>query len=152
MFENHVRARLAARSRGGQLRRRVIRITGRAESLVDEIAHPIYSRFREGDIPVETSILAAGGQIELHVSAAGRERDEVDRVLERVVTELASVLQPWVFSIDGRTLEEIVGAELLAHHARIAVAESCTGGLVLTRLTSVPGSSAWVEGGVSAVD
>jgi nicotinamide-nucleotide amidase len=57
-----------------------------------------------------------------------------------------------VFSTDGRTLEEVVGDALRARGWRIAVAESCTGGLLGGRLTDVPGSSAYVVGGVIAYD
>ena len=66
------------------------------------------------------------------------------------VDRLAAALAPYVFSDDGRALEVVVGDALRAHGWRIAVAESCTAGLVLGRLTDVPGSSAWVVGGVVA--
>ena len=55
-----------------------------------------------------------------------------------------------VFSIDGRPMEEIVGGLLLSAGSTIAVAESCSGGLLLSRLTDIPGSSAYVRGGVVA--
>jgi nicotinamide-nucleotide amidase len=150
MFESHVRPVLALRTGGRQVRRRVIKITGRAESLVDEAAQPLYSKWVSDPIPIDTTILAASGQIELHVSSTGADTAEVDRVLDDAVQELAAAIGSAVFSVDGRSLEEVVGKLLLDHHARIAVAESCTGGLVLTRLTSVPGSSGWVQGGLTA--
>lgn len=150
MFESHVRPKLVLRTGGRQMRRRVIRITGRAESLVDETAQPIYSQWLSREIPIETTILAASGQIELHLSSAGVDTDAIDRALDDAVQQLAGAIGSPVFSVDGRTLEEVVGGLLLEHHARIGVAESCTGGLVLTRLTSVPGSSGWVQGGITA--
>jgi PncC family amidohydrolase len=55
-----------------------------------------------------------------------------------------------VFSDDGRSLEVVVGDLLNAKGLTIAVAESCTGGLLLSRLTDVPGSSSYVRGGVVA--
>ena len=55
-----------------------------------------------------------------------------------------------VFSTDGRSMEEIVGQLLLERRLTIAAAESCTGGLMMSRLTDVPGSSAYVAGGVVA--
>ena len=150
MFESHVRPKLVLRTGGRQMRRRVIRITGRAESLVDETAQPIYSQWLSREIPIETTILAASGQIELHLSSAGVDTDAIDRALDDAVQQLAGAIGSPVFSVDGRTLEEVVGGLLLEHHARIGAAESCTGGLVLTRLTSVPGSSGWVQGGITA--
>lgn len=149
MFETAVVSRLR---RAGQreVRRRVIKITGRPESSVDEIAEPIYSRFRSAHVPIDTTILASPGQIELHLSSTGDDRVAIDEALDRGVAELAAALAPFVFSTDGRSLEEVVGALLIERGLQIAAAESCTGGLVLARLTDVPGSSAYVRGGVVA--
>jgi len=61
-----------------------------------------------------------------------------------------SQFAPAVYSVDGRTLEQVVGQELLERGWRLAVAESCTGGLVGAKLTDVPGSSAWFAGGIVA--
>ena len=101
-------------------------------------------------IPVQTTILAAPGQIELHLSARGSDRSAVDRVLDVAVQQLSTALGDIVFSTDGRQLPEVIGALLRDRGERIAVAESCTGGLVLARLTDIPGSSAWVVGGIMA--
>ena len=53
-----------------------------------------------------------------------------------------------MYSVDGRALEQVVGDLLREHAMTIAVAESCTGGLLASRLTDVPGSSDYVERGV----
>lgn len=150
LVETHVGPRLVAAGAGGKLWRRVIKTTGRAESQVDELAQPIYSTLSTGEVPIETTILASPGQIELHLSARGQDGALVRRVLDSAVAKLADALGSSVFSVDGRSLEAVVGALLRERGFRIAVAESCTGGLVLGRLTDVPGSSAWVVGGVVA--
>src|SRR6185295_16345117 len=64
------------------------------------------------------------------------------------VGELQAVLGPSIYSVDGRSLETVVGDLLRQHMLTIAVAESCTGGLLASRLTDVPGSSDYVERGV----
>lgn len=151
MFETHVDPIIRARSGGRQVRRRVIKVTGRSESAVEEVAHPIYSRLG-GAEPVDTTILAAPGQIELHLSARGADAAALDAALEAGVRQLADALGPAVVSVDGRSLEAVVGDALRARGLRVAVAESCTGGLVLARLTDVPGSSGWVIGGIVAYD
>ncbi len=133
------------------MRRRVIKVTGRSESAVEEVAHPIYSRLG-GAVTVDTTILAAPGQIELHLSARGADIAALDAALDAGVRRLAEALGSAVVSVDGRSLETVVGDILRGRGLRIAVAESCTGGLVLARLTDVPGSSAWVIGGVVAYD
>ena len=150
MFEAHVRPRLAARTGGRRLRRRVIKMTGRPESHVEEIAQPLYVKMVDWPIPVRTTILAAPGQIELHLTAIGADLDGVDRALDDAVRALSTALGSIVFSTDGRNLPEVVGDLLRDRAQRIAVAESCTGGLVQSRLTDVPGSSQWVLGGVMA--
>jgi nicotinamide-nucleotide amidase len=71
-------------------------------------------------------------------------------VLAAAVGRLETALAPAVFSTDGRTLEAVVGDALVARGWRLAVAESCTAGLALGRLTEVPGSSAWIVGGIVA--
>ncbi len=81
MFETHVDPRIRARAGGRQVRRRVIKVTGRSESAVEEVAHPIYSRLG-GAVTVDTTILAAPGQIELHLSARGADIAALDAALE----------------------------------------------------------------------
>jgi competence/damage-inducible protein CinA-like protein len=150
IFDTYAAPRLEARAPGQRLRRRVLKLTGRAESQVDEVAQPIYTPLSQGPIPIQTTILATPGQIELHLSARGTDVAAMDDALDSGVTQLAAALSPAVFSIDGRSLESVVGDLLHEKKWTIAVAESCTGGLVLGRLTEVPGSSAWVIGGVVA--
>ncbi len=152
MYEAHVAPRLEARVGGRRLRRRVIGVTGLTESRTEEIAQPVYSAFGAQAIPLSTTILASPGQIELHLSAAGTDVAALDEALERGVRRLTAALGDAAFSTDRRTLEDVVAAALEARRLRLAVAESCTGGLVLGRLTNVPGSSAWLVGGVVAYE
>jgi nicotinamide-nucleotide amidase len=152
MFEASVVPRLAGRTAARRLRRRVIKTTGWPESQVDEVAAPIYGTWLDAPVPIQTTILASPGQIELHLSAAGEDVAAIDGALDAAVGMIRRALGAIVFSVDGRSLEDVVGDALRERAARISVAESCTGGLLLGRLTSVPGSSAWVTGGVVAYD
>ena len=145
MFEAIVRDRLTARSGGAGLFRRVLKITGQPESVVDAKAQPIYGRWQTQEVPISTTILAVLGQIELHLTACAPNREAADRVLDPAVRELQAVLGGDVYSVDGASLEEVVGARLRERRLKVAVAESCTGGLLTSRLTDVPGSSAYVE-------
>jgi nicotinamide-nucleotide amidase len=152
MWDTLVTPRVDALTAGRRLRRRTIKIVGRGESHVDEIAAPIYRPWRAASPPIETSILASPGQVELHLSAQGDDVEVLDRGLATATTELANALSDAVFSVDGRELEEVVGEQLRLRGATVAAAESCTGGLILGRLTNVPGSSGWVIGGLVAYD
>jgi nicotinamide-nucleotide amidase len=150
MFDAHLAPRLAALTGSRRLQRRVIKIIGRAESEVDAVASPIYTPLASGPLPVETTILASAGQIELHLSTASDDEAAAAARLDTGVRALASALAPFVFSTDGRSLEAVAGGLLAARGWRVALAESCTGGLLAGRLTDVPGSSAWVVGGIVA--
>jgi len=148
MFEGVVRDRLAPASGSAGLFRRVLKITGRAESDVDAQAQPVYAKWTSQPVPISTTILAVLGQIELHLTAQAQSQQAADAALESAVHELEAVLGPSIYSTDGRSLEAVVGDLLRARKLTIAVAESCTGGLLASRLTDVPGSSDYVERGV----
>ncbi len=147
MFDSVIRDRLAARGGATGLFRRVVKITGRAESAVDTDAQPVYGRWTTARTPIATTILAALGQIELHLTARAESRREADAALDAAVEELKTALGDAVYSTDGRNLEAVVGDLLRERHCTVATAESCTGGILTSRLTDVPGSSAYVERG-----
>jgi nicotinamide-nucleotide amidase len=148
MLEAVIADRLATRSQGAGLFRRVLRITGRTESDVDARAEPIYSQWLKRPMPIATTILAVSGQIELHLTASATDRNAADAALEGAVRELQGELGAAVYSVDGRPLEAVVGDLLRRAQWTIAAAESCTGGLLMSRLTDVPGSSDYVDRGV----
>jgi nicotinamide-nucleotide amidase len=142
-----IQERLAPYSGARGLFRRVIKITGRPESDVDARAQPIYGRWTTQPVPITTTILAVLGQIELHLTAAAESRAEADVALDAAVLELQDAFGSSIFSADGRPLPRVVGDMLRSAHWTIAVAESCTGGLLASLLTDVPGSSDYVERG-----
>jgi nicotinamide-nucleotide amidase len=148
MFEAVVRDRLSPRSRGAGLFRRVLKITGRTESDVDATVQPIYGPWASQDVPISTTILAVLGQIELHLTVKAADRTTADRTLDPAVRALSTALGESVYSVDGSPLEAVVGGLLRQRGLTIAVAESCSGGLLASRLTDVPGSSEYVESGV----
>jgi nicotinamide-nucleotide amidase len=129
--------------------RRVIKITGRVESQTDEAMAPLYRAWERGTPPIAATILAALGQIELHLwtrAAPAVAEAALDEAVERAVEMLGED----AYSIDGRPLEQVVGDLLVQRQMRIALAESCTGGLLTSRLTDVSGSSRYVRHSVVA--
>ena len=147
MLEEVIRQRLQPRSPGSGLFRRVLKITGRTESDVDAAAQPIYGRFVNQPVSINTTILAVMGQIELHLTASAESRAAADGALDAGTRELQGALGACVYSTDGRTLEAVIGDLLRAERWTLAAAESCSGGLLLSRLTDVPGSSDYVDRG-----
>jgi nicotinamide-nucleotide amidase len=141
---------LQARAPGLSLVRRVIRITGRTESHTEDAVRPLYPEWSAATIPVDATILASLGQIELHLSARAESRDQAEAAVESAARQVTGRLGLDAYSADGRRLEEVVGELLVAHNQRIAIAESCTGGLIASRLTDVAGSSRYMDRGVVA--
>jgi nicotinamide-nucleotide amidase len=146
MFTSAVLPVLTKRAGGTVIRRRQIGTFGLSESGVDEIAAPIYSRYTN---PV-TTILADRGVIELHLAARAANEAEGERMLDEVAGPLEEALGHHVFSTRGDSLEEVVGEWLRFRNYTIAVAESCTGGLLAGRLTDVAGSSEYFRAGIVA--
>jgi nicotinamide-nucleotide amidase len=144
IFTQHVESRLARLSGGLRLYAREMRVTGLPESEVDHRAAPIYSTYPD----VETTILAAPGEIQIHLRAWSCDAAATEAKLKEMVERLTLALGEGVFTVSGESLEQAVGRELTRHQATIAAAESCTGGLLAERLTRVPGSSAYFRGGV----
>jgi len=143
---------IAARAGRERVYRASLFVAGRGESHVEEIAQPIYSRWRDQEHPIATTILAAPGQIELHLSTRDESPELGRQRVDAARDALAAALGDDVFSTDGRSMEQVVGAMLADRGYRIAAAESCTGGLFTSRLTDVPGSSSYVYGALVAYD
>jgi nicotinamide-nucleotide amidase len=150
MFDRVCDGLLAERAGTERVFRASLFITGRSESHVEQAVKPIYERWRVASPPIATTILAAAAQVELHLSLRGADAVRAEATLALAQREVVALLGEDVFSTDGRTLEEVVGDGLRARGYTIAAAESCTGGLLTSRLTDVPGSSAYVRGGVVA--
>jgi len=146
MFEDHVAQRLAGRAGSIRVHRRVLRVAGMGESAVDEKIAPIYTKY---DNPV-TTILFNQSEIEIHLTARGRTDAEAESIIDKLAVEIEEALGDAVFSHAGETMEEVVGLKLSVGNYTVAVAESCTGGLLAQRLTSIPGSSKYFIEGVVA--
>jgi nicotinamide-nucleotide amidase len=143
LFENAVLERLRAKVPKQFLAARVLKITGMGESACDARVAPIYKRFAD----VDTTILAAPGEIQLHLRTRGKSEEAADKRLDELVELVEEELGDNVYSDNGDSLEQIVSYFLQMRDATLSVAESCTGGLVAERLTSISGSSRYFIGG-----
>jgi nicotinamide-nucleotide amidase len=144
MFSAYVRPMLEQRAGRRRIFDRVLRVAGMPESDVDQRVAPIYRSYRD----VETTILAAPGEIELHFRVWSEDARAAEKLLDEITARVAAALGESVFTTRAESLEEVVARELSRRGATIAVAESCTGGLVSERLTSIPGSSNYFLGAV----
>jgi len=144
MFDSACLPRLAPRAGGQIIQSRVYKVVGLPESEVDQrIAH-IYKEYQN---PV-TTILATPGGIEVHLRASAADKELAEASLRELGDKIELALGEHVYSTHGETMEEIVGMYLVMKRKTVAVAESCTGGLLSERLTRTPGSSNFFLGGV----
>jgi nicotinamide-nucleotide amidase len=114
-----------------------------AESQADKLAAPVYTQFTD----VETTILAHTGDIQFTLECSKPTLEAAQKRIDELAGKLEEVLEEWLYSSEGESLEQIVLYCLGLRQATLAVAESCTGGLVAERITSVPGSSRSFLGG-----
>lgn len=113
------------------------------ESQADKLLAPIYTAYKD----VETTILAHTGDIQLTLLCGKPTQAAADTRVDELAEKLEEALDDWLYSSEGESLEQIVLYYLGLRQATLAVAESCTGGLVAQRITSVPGSSRSFLGG-----
>ena len=148
MLDGPVVATLSRRTAGTTLHTRIVRIFGRSESHTEEAVRPLYAEWAQASPPIDVTILAARGAIDLLLSINAASPESAAEMLQLAAERTAGILGDDVYSTDGEPIEDVVGQLLRKRGWRLAVAESCTGGLVLKRLTDFAGSSAYVEGGV----
>ena len=117
--------------------RRVLKIVGLTESGVEEKLKPYYDAHDHEPL----TILASGAQIELHLIA-----DDPDAIVGRE-KELLAIFGDKIYGFDSDSLEAVIGRMLTERNATVSVAESCTGGLLSSRITDVAGSSGYFMGG-----
>jgi len=143
MFANECLKRLERRVPPQVIRTRFFRVAGMGESDLDQLIAPVYSKFANPT----TTILAAAGDIQIHLRARGETEDEAERLLNEVAPPIEALLADRLYSDNGDSLEVVVGKRLRARGETLSVAESCTGGMLGERITSVPGSSDYFVGG-----
>jgi nicotinamide-nucleotide amidase len=148
MLDGPVAAALAQRTEGTALYTRIVRIFGRSESHTEEAVRSLYGEWAQASPPIDVTILAARGAIDLLLSTNAASPEAAAAILELEARRAAAILGDDVYSTDGEPIELVVGRLLKDRGWRLAAAESCTGGLVLKRLTDFAGSSDYVEGGV----
>jgi nicotinamide-nucleotide amidase len=144
MFDSLGMARLARVAGNERIRSRVYKVVGLPESEVDHRIAPLYRTYQNPT----TTILACPGAIEVHLRARAASESEGDALLDDLGDKIELALGDHVFSARGESLEEVVGIYLVMKQQTLAVAESCTGGLLSERLTRIPGSSDFFLGGV----
>lgn len=142
MFAASIAPLLVGRS-PKHVRRRILKVAGRTESSVDRAVRELYA-----SPGLAATILAKSTGIELVLLVEGATPEEVDRRVEALDQAFASRLGADLFGRDDDSLAVVIGRALRARRATLAVAESCTAGLLGATITEVAGASEWFRGGL----
>jgi len=143
MFDGACVPRLAQLAMGQRIKTRVYKIVGLPESEVDKRVAAIYGAYQNPT----TTILAKPGGIEIHLRARSATDQDAEAKLAELGDQIELALGEYIFSTHGESLEEVVGMYLVMRQKTVAVAESCSGGLLAERLTRNSGSSNFFLGG-----
>jgi nicotinamide-nucleotide amidase len=146
IFDDHVASRVAAAVGGTRPHKRVWRVAGMGESHVD---HALAGLIDSVDAATLHFRIAYPENV-VTVMVRRDDPKEAELVLDRLDGEVRARLGEHVYATGDTTLAEVVGQRLVARAATVAVAESCTGGLIGQMLTAVAGSSRYFVGGVIA--
>lgn len=144
LVEHEVAPRLAARGGNVVIRSRVLRTAGIPESVLGE---------KIGDLEAEVAPLSLAylpdvAGVDLRLTAWELDAAEADARLDEAATKIRARVGGWIYGEGEADLAAVLIDELKAREERLAIAESCTGGLLGARLTAVPGASAVFQGGM----
>lgn len=149
LLEVEVMPRIVERSGGpAVVASRLLRTWGQSESGIGEMLDDLY----RGSSNPSLAFLASAGEIKLRITAKAETRDEAMALMGPMENEVRKRVAPWLFAVDGETVHDVIFSRLREKGWTIGTAESMTGGMVAASLTSVPGASKVVRGGLVAYD
>lgn len=116
----------------GEIRLRVLKVVGLGESRIGELLADFMEKGRNPTI----GTLAHLGQVDVRIAAKGSDADAAQRLIEPVEAQIRERLGDLIFGADNETLESVISAQVRRVGARVAVAESGSGGVVAERLAA----------------
>ncbi|MEK6604281.1 MAG: competence/damage-inducible protein A [Nitrospirota bacterium] len=128
----------------GTLVRRRLRTFGLVESEIDGRLRDLYAAERLAVLGLQAGVYG----VDISITVQGRHPESAETVVKRLERLVRDRVGEYLYAADSQTMEGVVALKLKAKKLTVAVAESCTGGLIGQRLTSLPGSSAYFERGV----
>jgi nicotinamide-nucleotide amidase len=143
LFDEQCFERLRAKLPASFIATRVLKVAMLGESAVDARVAPIYKRYPD----IQTTILAGAGDIQFNLLTRADSMEAAQARVDELAGKIEDELDDAVYSSKGESLEQIVGYYVQMRNATLAVAESCTGGLLGERITSISGSSRYFLGG-----
>ncbi|MEA3506284.1 MAG: CinA family nicotinamide mononucleotide deamidase-related protein [Elusimicrobiota bacterium] len=132
-------------------KKKVIRIAGLCENEVQKTLIGVLQTERNlEESHLDFTFESCGGTVDLFLSISGRDEILVDEILHKLVQEIEEEVGENIYGYDNETLEGAAGKLLAKKRADLAVAESCTGGLLSSKITDAQGSSVYFKYGVVA--
>jgi nicotinamide-nucleotide amidase len=123
---------------------KILKVTGLGESSVNDLIRDYINK----QTNFSFGIYANPEDIQVQVTTGAPSEKKVEKLLQSSVNQLTKILGNYVYGIDEETIEEVVGKLLKTKKLTVAVAESCTGGMLGEMITRIPGSSEYFQGGV----
>ncbi|GAJ20843.1 unnamed protein product, partial [marine sediment metagenome] len=123
---------------------KILKITGLGESSVNELIRDYMNK----QTNFSFGIYANPEDIQVQITTQAPTEKEVEKLLQSSVNQLTKILGNYVYGTGKQSLEEVVGNLLKTKKLKVAVAESCTGGMLGEMITRIPGSSEYFQGGV----
>jgi nicotinamide-nucleotide amidase len=129
------------------IRHRTLKTTGIAESFLAERIGDVHKIFSP-DSGITLAFLPSSLGVRLRITVKAHSADDAERKIHDVESKLRSTIEKYIYASGDQELEDTVGILLRERKLTIAIAESCTGGLIADRITNVPGSSDYFERGI----
>lgn len=127
---------------------RVVRTWGMSESALGDVLSPLIDELEEKRNPT-IALLASGIEgIKVRITARAPDGEAASKILDEEESKVRALIGEAVFGVDDQTMEWAVASLLATHDRTLGLAESLTGGLVSSRLVSIPGASVWFRGSI----
>jgi nicotinamide-nucleotide amidase len=146
MCEDTIFAWVAEKAGKSVIKSKVLKVCGMGESMVANELQEIIKPLTNPTI----AFLAQPSEVSVRITAKASDSDEANRMITVVADQIRGKLGENICAEDDQTMEQVVGSLLSECQSTLAIAESCTGGLISDRITDVPGSSDYFQGTVVA--
>jgi nicotinamide-nucleotide amidase len=146
MMAHHVIPRLKQTFLLPVIYHKIVRVAGIGESW---LAERIADWEKALPIGVKLAYLPTYSDLKLRLTANGQESEATMLLVQKLIDDLLPLISEHFYGFDNDSLEVVIGKLLVERHARLAIAESCTGGYIAHKITSVPGSSNYFNGGIT---
>lgn len=146
MMENEILQKIKTHFKTPTILHRTVLTQGIGESFLADKINDWENSLQK--VNIKLAYLPSPGIVRLRLSTSGNDEKSLLKIVDKKIEELHSIIPKYIFGYEEDKLEEIIGKLLIENKKTLSTAESCTGGYIAHRITSVPGSSAYYKGSV----